>query len=47
MVIADPRTLGELRKHFHAPLKAKLAGELAKDLAKHSAEDIQHTLNAA
>lgn len=39
-VIADPRTLGELRKHFHATLQAKVVGELAKDLTDHSVHDI-------
>lgn len=47
MVIADPRTLGELRRHFQAPLRAKLVGELAKDLVKHSAEAIEDTLTTA
>jgi protein required for attachment to host cells len=39
-VIADPRTLGELRKHFHPNLQAKIVGELAKDLTDHSVNDI-------
>jgi protein required for attachment to host cells len=30
-VIADPRTLGELRRHYHKMVEAKLVGELAKD----------------
>ena len=47
VVIADPRTLGELRKHVQASLKAKLVGELSKDLAKHSVEAIENTLAAA
>ncbi|RUW86900.1 host attachment protein [Mesorhizobium sp. M7A.F.Ca.US.010.02.1.1] len=47
MVIADPRTLGELRKHFQDPLRAKLVGELSQDLAKHSLEAIENTLAAA
>ncbi|TIP13967.1 host attachment protein [Mesorhizobium sp.] len=47
VVIADPRTLGELRRHFQAPLRAKLVGELAKDLAKHSTEAIENTLTTA
>lgn len=47
VVIADPRTLGELRKHFQAPLRAKLVGEIAKDLAKHSAQAIGDTLTTA
>jgi len=32
LVIAAPKTLGELRKHWHKALQAKLVGELAKDL---------------
>ncbi|TPL12891.1 host attachment protein [Mesorhizobium sp. B2-4-11] len=47
VVIADRRTLGELRKHFQAPLRAKLVGEVAKDLAKHPVEAIENTLAAA
>ena len=39
-VIADPRTLGELRKHFHAALQAKIIGELPKDLIDHTIHDI-------
>ncbi|MEI5681769.1 host attachment protein [Mesorhizobium sp. CCNWLW179-1] len=41
LIVADPRTLGELRKHFHDTLAAKLTGEIAKDLTAHSAEAIQ------
>jgi protein required for attachment to host cells len=40
VVIADPRTLGELRKHFHADLSGKIVGELAKDLSRRPLEDI-------
>ena len=47
VVVADPRTLGELRKHVEPSLKAKLAGELGKDLVKHSVEAIENTLAAA
>lgn len=39
-IIADPRTLGELRKHFHTTLRAKIVGELAKELTDHSVDDI-------
>ncbi|MCH4559147.1 host attachment protein [Mesorhizobium jarvisii] len=47
VLIADPRTLGELRKHFQASLRAKLTGELDKDLVKHSVEAIENTLASA
>lgn len=39
-VIADPRTLGELRKHVHPVLQARIVGELVKDLTGHSVDDI-------
>ncbi len=47
VVIAAPRALGELRKHYHKALTAVLAGELAKDLAGHSKADIEAALGAA
>lgn len=43
-VIATPKTLGELRKHYHKQLEAKLLGEIAKDLTGHSASDIETAL---
>ncbi len=30
MIIADPKTLGEMRLHYHDRLRAALAGEIAK-----------------
>ena len=39
-IIADPRTLGELRRHFHTQLASKIVGELPKDLVAHPVEDI-------
>lgn len=40
-VIAAPKSLGELRKHYHKALQGKLLGELAKDLTGHSIGDIE------
>lgn len=40
LVIAAPRTLGELRKHWHKDLQAKLIGEINKDLTGHTKEEI-------
>lgn len=40
VVIADPRSLGELRLHFHPALLEKIAGEIPKDLREHSLMDI-------
>lgn len=47
VIIAAPRTLGELRKHYHAKLSGALVGEIAKDLTGHSVKDIEKTIAAA
>lgn len=47
LIIADPRTLGELRKHFHDVLAAKLIGQLAKNLAGGTAEQVRTAITAA
>ena len=39
-VIADPRTLGEMRRHYHHEVRSRLIGELAKDLKGHTVEAI-------
>ena len=46
-VIATPKTLGELRKHYHKVLQGKLLGEVAKDLTGHSAADIEAAVDKA
>ncbi|WP_439598043.1 host attachment family protein [Falsiroseomonas sp.] len=47
VVIAAPRTLGELRKHYHKTLSARLLGEIPKDLTGHSLKDIEAAIVAA
>ena len=47
VVVAAPKSLGELRKHYHKALQAKLLGELAKDLTGHSVADIEAALAKA
>lgn len=47
VVIAAPRSLGELRKHYHKQLQAVLLCEIAKDLTGHAVADIEKTLAAA
>ncbi|MBB6411958.1 host attachment family protein [Mesorhizobium sangaii] len=47
IIIAAPRTLGELRKHYHQKLTAVLVGEIAKDLTGHSAQEIEKAVGAA
>lgn len=40
VVVAPPETLGELRHSLHAATRAKVTGELAKDLTKHALADL-------
>ncbi len=40
VVIAAPKTLGELRKHWHKALSAKLVAEVAKEVTNASADEI-------
>jgi protein required for attachment to host cells len=40
VVVSDPRTLGEMRKHFHRNLRSKIIGELAKDFSRRPLKDI-------
>lgn len=47
VIIAAPRTLGELRKHYHKTLSQALLGEIAKDLTGHSAADVEKAVAAA
>jgi protein required for attachment to host cells len=44
VVIAAPKTLGELRKHWHKVLEGKLLAEMPKELTGHSISDIQSAL---
>ena len=47
VIIAPPKTLGELRKHYHKEVERRLTGELAKDLTGHPIPDIEAALLAA
>ena len=47
LVIAAPKTLGELRKHWHKELSSRLVGEISKDLTGHSIADIEKSIHAA
>ena len=47
IVVAPPRTLGELRKHYHKEVEKRLAGEIAKDLTGHPVPEIEKILQAA
>lgn len=47
VIVAAPRALGEMRKHYHKALSAKLIGEIAKDLTGHSLADVQAAIEVA
>ena len=47
IVVAPPRTLGELRKHYHVEVTNRLAGEIDKDLTGHTVPQIEEALAKA
>lgn len=47
IVVAPPKTLGELRKHYHKEVVQRLAGEVSKDLTGHTVPQIEEALAAA
>lgn len=47
VVIADPKTLGEMRRHYHGELEKRLAGELDKALTHEPLDKIEKVLAAA
>ena len=44
LIAAPPKTLADLRKAFHADVKAKIVAELNKDLTKHPIGEIESHL---
>ncbi len=44
IVIAAPRTLGEMRRHYHVTLKNTLIAELSKELTGQPPATIEHEL---
>jgi protein required for attachment to host cells len=40
VIVSDPRTLGEMSKHFHRDLRGKIIGEFAKDFSHRPLDDI-------
>jgi len=47
VVIAAPKTLGVLRKHYHKEVEARLIGELAKEMTDRPIADIEAMLVGA
>jgi protein required for attachment to host cells len=46
IVVAPPRTLGALRKHYHGAVEKRIVRELGKDLTGHTVTEIGHLLAA-
>ena len=44
VVIADPRTLGQIRQHYHTKTEKQVVGELDKDLTNVPIPDIEKAL---
>ena len=44
VIIAPPRTLGEIRKELSIKAQSKISGEIAKDLTRHPVSDIEKSL---
>ncbi len=44
MVVADPKTLGEMRRHYHVELEKRLVGEVDKALTHEPLEKIGKVL---
>ncbi|MEG3170414.1 host attachment family protein [Sphingomonas sp. LB3N6] len=47
IIVAPPKTLGEMRKHYHKEVSSRLKGELDKDLTGHPIADIEKALKNA
>jgi len=46
VVIAAPRALGEMRKHYHKALTERLLGEIAKDLTGHPVSAVENAIRS-
>lgn len=44
VVIADPKTLGEMRRHYHPELEKRLVGEIDKTLSGAPTEQIEKAI---
>lgn len=47
IVIADPKTLGEMRRNYHSELEKRIVGEIDKTLTSAGADQIERTIIAA
>ena len=46
LIVAAPRTLGELRKHLHTEVERRVIGEISKDLAWRPTDEIMAAIAA-
>ena len=44
LVIADPKTLGEMRRHYHGELKKRLGGEIDKTMTGEPTDRIEQAI---
>ena len=47
LVIADPKTLGEMRRHYHSELEKRLVGEIAKTMTGEPTASIEKSIATA
>ncbi|MEC7818967.1 MAG: host attachment protein [Pseudomonadota bacterium] len=47
LVIADPKTLGEMRHHYHSELEKRLVGEIAKTMTGQPTDKIEQAIASA
>ena len=47
IVVAPPRALGELRKHFHKVVESRIIGEIAKDFANRPTDEIEQLIGGS
>jgi protein required for attachment to host cells len=47
VVAADPKTLGQIRRHCHKELESRIVGQVAKDLINSPIAQIERALVAA
>lgn len=46
LIVAAPRTLGELRKHLHTEVERRVIGEISKDVAQRPTDEIMAAIAA-
>lgn len=47
VIIADPKSLGEMRRHYHKELKTRLVGEIDKAIANDALQSVEQAIARA